>query len=144
MEQHSNYIVSTSVLDAKSVLWHRDIMGHVPQDRGGFGLGEVKATLKNATPTEHWLLVVEEVRHQEAVRCARTIFQAKQGSWTRWDVVEWRKITWNEMWSMEANILRFTIRATYDVLPSPTNLHLWMGEDQACPLCAVPATLKKI
>lgn len=33
-----------------------------------------------------------------------------------------------------------------DVLPSPTNLHLWYGEDPACSLCAgaAPATLKHI
>ncbi len=41
------------------------------------------------------------------------------------------EIAWNAMCSMEANMLSITIRATYDVLPSPTNLHLWMGEDPA-------------
>ncbi|XP_067296059.1 cilia- and flagella-associated protein HOATZ isoform X1 [Pseudorasbora parva] len=50
------------------------------------------------------------------------------------------------MWGMEANRLRFINRATYVVLPSPTNLHLWYGEDPACPLCAgaSPATPKHI
>ncbi len=41
-------------------------------------------------------------------------------------------------------MLSFTIRATYDVLPSPTNLHLWFGEDPACLQCLAPGTLKHI
>ncbi len=85
------------------------------------------------------------MRHQEeADRCAIAVSQAKQGRWMRWEGVERRKITWSELWNTESNILSFTIRATYDVLPSPTNLHLWFGEDPACLQCFAPATLKHI
>lgn len=38
----------------------------------------------------------------------------------------------------------FIDRATEGVLPSPINLHLWLGEDPASPLCAAPANLKHI
>ena len=38
----------------------------------------------------------------------------------------------------------FILRATYDVLPSPKNLHQWYGEDPTCALCPTPATLKHI
>ncbi|KAF0045902.1 hypothetical protein F2P81_002431 [Scophthalmus maximus] len=62
----------------------------------------------------------------------------------RWDWVERRKITWSELWNKESNMLSFTFRATYDVLPSPTILHLWYGEDPACLQCLAPATLKHI
>ncbi len=77
-------------------------------------------------------------------KCARAVSQAKQGRWMRWEGVERRKITWSEMLNTESNMLSFTIRATYDVLPSPTNLHLWFGEDPACLQCFAPATLKHI
>ena len=90
-------------------------------------------------------MVVEEVRHQEeAARCAKAVSQAQQGRWMKWEGMERRKITWNELWSMESNRLSFIIKATYDVLPSPTNLHLWYGEDPACLQCAAPANLKHI
>ncbi|KAK0148173.1 hypothetical protein N1851_012107 [Merluccius polli] len=102
-------------------------------------------TWQKATPAERRRLVVEEVRHQEeADRSARAVSQAKQGRWMRWDGVERRKITWSELWNMESNMLSFTIRATYDVLPTPANLHLWLGEDPACLQCLAPATLKHI
>ncbi len=40
--------------------------------------------------------------------------------------------------------ISFLLRATYDVLPSPTNLQQWLGEDPSCPLCSSPATLRHI
>ena len=90
-------------------------------------------------------MVLEEVRHQEeAARCAKAVSQAQQGRWMKWEGVERRKITWNELWSMETSRLSFIIKATYDVLPSPTNLHLWYREDPACLQCAAPANLKHI
>ncbi|KAL1263729.1 hypothetical protein QQF64_006468 [Cirrhinus molitorella] len=136
---------SAAVAVAKAAVRHRDIVGHVQHGRGGFGSEAATPTWQKATPTERRHMVVEEVRRQEeAARCAKAVSQAQQGRWMKWDGVERRKIAWSEMWGMEANRLSFIIRATYDVLPSPTNLHLWHGEDPACPLCAAPATLKHI
>lgn len=133
------------MLDAKSALQHQDIVGHIQQGRGGFGLGGTRTTWQKANPTERRLWVVEEVRRQEeADRCARAIAQGKQGCWMRWNAVEKKTVTWNELRGMELNMLSFIIRATYDVLTSLTNLNLWMGEDPVCPLCSMPASLKHI
>ena len=136
---------SAAVAVAKTALRHRDIVGHVQHGRGGLGLEATTPTWQKATPAERRHMVVEEVRHQEeAARCATAVSQAQQGRWMKWEGVERRKITWSDLWSMESNRLSFIIRATYDVLPSPTNLHVWYGEDPACPQCAAPATLKHI
>lgn len=78
-----------------------------------------------ATPAEYHHLFVEEVhRQEETSKCANAISKANQGSWTRWDAIERRKISWSEVLSMESNMLSLFIRATYDVLPSLTNLIL--------------------
>ncbi|KAL3983720.1 WAS protein family, member 3 [Sarotherodon galilaeus] len=61
-----------------------------------------------------------------------------------WESVEKRKLSWSEIWGMESARLSFIIRVTYDVLPSPINLQLWLGLYTACPLCTVTATLKHI
>lgn len=45
---------------------------------------------------------------------------------------------------MEAGRISFCPRAIYDVLLSPKNLQLWVGEDSLCPLCSSPATLRHI
>lgn len=70
--------------------------------------------------------------------------QAKQGQWMAWEGVEERKISWKDLWEMEPFRASFTIRAAYDVLPSPANLKQWYAKDPNCPLCPVPATLKHI
>lgn len=81
-------------------------------------------------------MVVEEVWHQEeADRTTKAVSLAKQGQWMKWEGLERRKLSWRELLEMEANNLTFIIRATYDVLPLPKNLHQWYGEDQTCPLC---------
>uniref|UniRef100_A0A3B3B355 Reverse transcriptase domain-containing protein n=1 Tax=Oryzias melastigma TaxID=30732 RepID=A0A3B3B355_ORYME len=135
----------TAVLQAKSALRHRDIVGHVQGDRRGFGFGTVAPLWQKASATERRDMVVDEVRQQEeAARRIQAVAQAKQGGWVRWEGVEKRKLTWSELWNMESNRLSFIIRATYDVLPSPANLHLWLGKDPACPLCTSAATLKHI
>ena len=61
-----------------------------------------------------------------------------------WEDVEKRKLSWKELWDMEAFRTSFILRATYDVLPSPQNLNQWYGEDPTCPLCPSPANLKHI
>ncbi|KAJ8349703.1 hypothetical protein SKAU_G00248330 [Synaphobranchus kaupii] len=61
-----------------------------------------------------------------------------------WEGVEKRKISWKELWEMETFKASFTIKAAYDVLPSPKNLSQWYREDATCSLCPTPATLKHI
>ncbi|KAL6462518.1 hypothetical protein MHYP_G00289400 [Metynnis hypsauchen] len=134
-----------AVADARAALRHRDIIGHVQQGRGGFGLGAMPPTWGKASPAERRCMVVEEIRRQEeAARYARAVSQPQQGRWMRWNGTAKKKISWSELWSMESNRLSFIIKATYDILPTPANLHLWLGEDPACPLCSAPAGLKHI
>jgi len=78
------------------------------------------------------------------MRCIKAISQAKQGEWMRWESVEQRKMGWQDLWPMEESRISFLIRPTYDVLPSPQNLNISVGEDPSCPLCSSPATLRHI
>ncbi len=120
-------------------LRHQNIVGYVQQGRGG------TPTWEKAVSTEQRHMMVMEVRHQEeAARHASAFAQTQQGQWVRWDGIVKRKITWCELWNMKSNLGCFIIRVTYEVLPSPANLHLWLGEDPACPPNAVPSTLRHI
>ncbi|KAM4567620.1 uncharacterized protein V3H82_011871 [Fundulus diaphanus] len=130
---------------AKAALRHRDIVGHVQEGWSGLGLGTSKPTWSKANPAQKRKLVVQEVRReQEAARRTQAVAQAKQGQWMAWEGVEKRKLSWKDLWEMEAFRASFTIRATYDVLPSPANLSQWYGDDPTCSLCPSPATLKHI
>ncbi|XP_061099664.1 uncharacterized protein LOC133129522 [Conger conger] len=126
-----------AVEEATTALRHADIVGHVQQGRGGLGLTSNHPAWNRATAPERRKMVVEEVRHQEeAARWAKAVSLVKQGQWT------W--ISWKDLWDMEARRLSFIIRATYDVLPTPVNLHQWMGKDPGCALCSRPVSLKHI
>lgn len=93
------------------------------------------------TVYEHRQLMVKEVhRQEEAARCQSGLTSPAR----QLDEVGWHKIKWSDLWNMDTNRLSFIIRATHAVLPSPTDLHLWYGEDPACHQCAAPATLKHI
>ncbi|KAL7860713.1 hypothetical protein AOLI_G00170620 [Acnodon oligacanthus] len=65
-------------------------------------------------------MVVKEMRRQ-------AVSLAKQGQWMRWEGLERRKLSWRELWEVEASNISFIIRATYDVLHSPKHLHQWYG-----------------
>ncbi len=66
------------------------------------------------------------------------------GKMDGWEGLEKKKLSWRDIWQMEGARLSFVIRATYDLLPSPQNLKAWYGEDPACSLCQVPASLRHI
>ncbi|KAK0156143.1 hypothetical protein N1851_000566 [Merluccius polli] len=135
----------TATEQAKAALRQRDIVGQVQEGRGGLGLGASTPTWSKATPSQRRKLVVQEVHwEEEARRCTQAVAQANQGHWMAWEGVEKRKISWQELWEMEAFRASFTIRAAYDILPSPTNLSQWYGEDTTCPLCPSTASLKHI
>ncbi len=136
---------SEAVQSAKSALHFRDVVGQVQHGRAGFGLIPKTPLWHKATSLQKRQLVVEEVRRQEeGERHAKAISMAKQGRWTNWEGLEKKKLSWRDIWQMEGARLSFVIRATYDLLPSPQNLKEWYGEDPACSLCQVPASLRHI
>lgn len=136
---------SEAVQSAKSALQFRDVVGHVQHGRAGFGLIPKTPLWHKATSVQKRQLVVEEVRRQEeGERHAKAVSMAKQGRWTNWEGLEKKKLSWHDIWQMEGARLSFVIRATYDLLPSSQNLKEWYGEDPACSLCQVPASLRHI
>ncbi|XP_069128713.1 uncharacterized protein [Argopecten irradians] len=67
-----------------------------------------------------------------------------QGVWTRWETEE-RKLSWAEIWKYTPWQLQFILRAVYDVLPTPTNLHIWgLVEDPTCQQCDRAGSLEHI
>lgn len=75
----------------------------------------------------------------------RAVAMRKQGTWTRWEQVMERKITWNDLWKMDSQSIKFLIMVVYDILPSPSNLHHWGLEEQpTCSPCERIGTLEHI
>ena len=109
------------------------------------GLGPRKPMWSRAGPREKRKLVVEQVRRKEEMLLGTTaVVQAKQGQWLNWEGVQKKKLSWKELWSMQERSIRFLIGATYDVLPTPQNLKLWLNGNPLCSSFSGTATLRHI
>lgn len=134
------------VQKAVNRLQHQEVVGRVQTGRGGLGWGEPPTLWSKATKKERKDLVVSEVtRMEQEEHRLKSVAQAQQGRWTTWEGVVNRVITWADVWKMPQARLSFLIRATYDTLPSPQNLHQWLGTEQSCDLCGTTnATLQHV
>ena len=91
-------------------------------------------------------MVSEEIHHLEEVgRFATAVGQRKQGAWIKWESAKDRAVTWWDLKHMEPKKLSFLIKAVYDVLPTPVNLHAWgLTTSDRCRACGKTASLKHI
>ena len=97
---------------------HKDLVGKVCQGRQGLGFGVDKQQRWDAANAKE-----KEVRQMEDDnRMTKAVGMGTQGAWMKWKDAVSRQITWNELWKMEPARFQFIVRATYDLLPTPTNL----------------------
>ena len=91
-------------------------------------------------------MVQKEIRAvEEEGRQAKAVAMKQQGSWTQWDSVRGRSLSWKDIWNMEGHRIKFLLSSVYDVLPTPTNLQRWrLTEDPFCVQCRRPANLEHI
>ncbi|KAK0155305.1 hypothetical protein N1851_002363 [Merluccius polli] len=136
----------TEVDQAVGRLQHQEIVGRVQAGRAGLGWGEAPHFWSKANRKERKEMVVAEVTRMEEDRYKiKAVSQGRQGSWTTWEGVVNRNISWSDLWKIPQARLSFLIRSTYDTLPCPRNLHQWFGNEECCSLCNAPnASLQHI
>ena len=114
-----------AVENAKSALRMKEIIGTVANGKAGLGLHPQCWWSKESTLNRR-KMVSEEIHHLEEVRgFATAVGQRKQGAWTKWESAKDRAVTWRDLKHMEPKKLSFLIKAVYDILPTPVNLHAW-------------------
>lgn len=128
---------SQSVNQTITRLKHQEVVGLVQCGRAGFGWGTSPKMWSTASKAEQKELVISEVvREEEEGYKIKALSQCQQGRWTTWEAAIDRVVTWADLWRMPQARLSFLIRAKYDTLPSPQNLHLWYGSEEICQLCS--------
>ena len=130
---------------AEKRLRHKAILGPIAKGRAGLGFFPLTHT-NSAKGKERCRLIQEEVHADvEEVRYCKMVSLSQQGAWTRWENVEKKRITWSDCWRPDFSEIQFLIKSVYDVLPSPTNLHIWgKRETPNCQLCAWKGSLQHI
>ena len=91
-------------------------------------------------------MVSVETHHlEEVTSIATAVGQRKQGAWTKWESAKDRTDTWGDLKHLETQKLSFLIKAVYDVLPTPVNLHAWrLTTSNRCRACGKTVRLKHI
>ena len=90
-----------AVSDAETQLKHNDIVGTITMGRLGLGC-VTRASWKAAALSERRKMVQQEVRSaEEEARQATAVSMKKQGSWLKWEGVQARRVSWNDMMRMD-------------------------------------------
>ena len=67
---------------------------------------------------------------------AKAVQLSVQGQWTKWCSYVHVDLSWKTLLAMPQQLLTFCFGATYDTLPSPSNLHHWhINPEASCLLC---------
>ncbi|XP_041934289.1 LOW QUALITY PROTEIN: uncharacterized protein LOC121697073, partial [Alosa sapidissima] len=119
----------------KAWIYQRADIGYFPSTRVDKAQGKQR---------QH--LIQQEVRAGvEEERASRMVGMGQQGAWTKWENVLQRKITWPNIWRADSLNIRFLVQAVYDVLPSPSNLHVWgKAETPSCLQCPGRGSLEHL
>ena len=86
---------------------------------------------------EHRKLISDTVSLQEGetdfLKASQLLVQCE---WTKWTNYIKNNLRWKDILGMPPNLLQFCLGATFNVLPSASNLVRWrQGLDSSCPLC---------
>ena len=130
---------------AESRLRQRELVGNVARGRAGLGYFP-SIQVRKAIGKDRRLLLQEEVRAGvEEERASRMVSLRQQGAWTKWESVQQRRVTWDNILRADYYRVRFLIQTVYDGLPSPANLHVWGKiETPSCGLCSGRGSLEHI
>ena len=86
---------------------------------------------------EHRKLVSTTVlNHEQEADFLKASELLVQCEWVKWTSYVQNNLRWKDILGMPSNILQFCLGATYNVLPSASNLVRWrQTSDSSCPLC---------
>ena len=107
---------------------------------GDAGLGFIKQTEVPPKQTHDYRKLVSDKVHdlEEERYFAKAVQLRVQGNWTRWCNYIQNELSWKHLLVTSPRLTYFVLGATFDTLPSPTNLkrgHITTEAD--CSLCYV-------
>ena len=112
------------------------VVGKVPLGRSGLGLHHLSPEPERGTK-EHRKFYTDMSKRQDSKEMyTKAVQMSVQGQWTNWSNYVQMDLSWKVIWALPPNLLPFIVNATYDTLPTPSNLKRWKIQDSnACPLC---------
>ena len=133
--------MSDSVSTAEAEILLRKLSG--PSRVGRSGIGYVKQTPIPDKGTSSYRRLISSVvsEFEEEESLARATQLHLQGNWTKWCDFVKIDLSWKSLLALPSPLLSFCIQATYETLPSSSNLHRWkLIEEPKCVLCSNPTS----
>ena len=125
---------ATSIAEAE--LNYQQIRGPVYQ--GNLGLGTVKPTVIPPKRSHAYRNLVSSTSQniEQEKDIDRALKLQLQCHWMSWENYIKTNFSWKNILALPPNLISFCISATYNVLPSPSNLYRWQKiQDPSCTLC---------
>ena len=125
-----------NVTEAENNLHLKEILGYHQSNRAGFGSFSIPE-IPPKRSHEYRKLISSLVNELDEEKFnAKAVQLSVQGQWTKWCNFVRMDLSWKSMLAMPQPLLSFVLRATYDTLPSPSNLHRWhISSEASCILC---------
>jgi len=129
--------VSKAVIDAETDIQVKGIIGQSQTSRAGLGIVTRTEIPKSKKCKEYRDLVSGVFKeHEENAISARAVSMAVQCQWMNWTNYVQSDLRWANILAMPPNLLSFCLKATYNTLPSPSNLRrMNITSDTSCKLC---------
>ncbi|XP_057296162.1 uncharacterized protein LOC130625104 [Hydractinia symbiolongicarpus] len=117
---------------AESQLEFMKILGFHQLGRAGLGLVSHKSVPAIGIHSYRELVSDVVQDNEEDIYYARAVQLHVQGNWTKWCSFIKYDLSWKNLLSLPQSLSSFCISATYDTLPSPTNLVKWRIQNSRC------------
>ena len=128
--------VANEVIKAEEMLKFKEIMGYHQTNRAGLGSFSTPEVPPKRSH-EYRKLISSLIEESDENRFeAKAVQLSMQGNWVKWCNFVRFDLSWNTLLALPQSLISFCINATYDTLPSPSNLHRWsISTEKSCYLC---------
>ena len=128
--------VADSVITAESKLEFQKLLGYHQSNKAGFGsFHQPDIPAKNSHAYRKLVSSMLEEDDNDVFR-AKAVQLYLQGYWMKWCDYIKNDLSWKTLLNLPSTLVSFCLNATYDTLPSPSNLRRWQITTEAsCFLC---------
>ena len=117
--------VAEAAVDAESRLKFQKVIGYHQTSRAGFGSFK-SPSIPRRNSHEYRRLISDLVGEvDENAYHAKSVQLHLQGYWTKWCDFVKNDLSWKTLLAMPSSLISFCLGATFDTLPSPSNLKCW-------------------
>ena len=129
--------VAEAVVDAESRLEFQKVIGYHQTSRAGTGSYK-SLSIPRRNSHEYRRLVSDLVGEvDENAYHAKSVQLHLQGYWTKWFDFSKNDLSWKTLLAIPSSLISFCLGATFDTLPSPSNLKRWrLITQSSCFLCS--------